>query len=195
MKKLLTTLIFCGVAVGVSAGVRIIVPGAQDISNGSSASIDTWYIGGIGGNWFPVGQPNTQNRRDRVIIRFDLSRYIDKGRIGRAVLLFSLEQFGRLRQEELQLDHFTVERQLLTATDLISPQVEKVTGLSLNPKMTQRLNYRLDVTRQVNADLRRGFGMIAFRLLSNSADQFGNPFNAPTGVNVIRETVKLSITE
>ena len=176
-------------------GTVELIPGPRDIGSGCSSDIEYWEFGGIGGKWLAVGQPNILNRRDRVVMRFDLSQFIDKGRISQAKLFFSIEMFGRLRQEEIQVDHFLVERQILGGKDLISSQIEPIGTLILEPKSTRPGHYVFDVTRQVNRDLGRGFGSSSFRLGSNTADKFGNPFNAATGGTVDGNSVKLRIVE
>ena len=173
--------------------IETVVPGVHDLGSGCSSNIEHWQFGGINGNWLAVGQPNTLNRRDRVVMRFDLAKYLAKGKVNRAELSFSLELFGRLRQEELQVEHFNVERQILKGNDLISIQTHTVSTFSLDPKITGPRNFSFDVTAQVNRDLRQGFGSSTFRLISQSAEKFGNPFNAATGATVINGTVKLSV--
>ena len=173
--------------------IETVVPGVHDLGSGCSSNSELWEFGGINGNWLAVGQPNTLNRRDRVVMRFDLAKYLAKGKVNRAELSFSLELFGRLRQEDLHVEHFTVERPILKSNDLISIQTHTVSTFSLDPKITGPRNFSFDVTAQVNQDLRQGFGSSTFRLISQSAEKFGNPFNAATGATVINGTVKLRV--
>ena len=176
--------------------ITILLPGPKDIGSGCSSNTELWQFGGINGHCLAIGQPNSLNRRDRVIVRFDISKYINKGKIQWAILSFSLQQFGRLRKKEvLQLEHFTVERQILSGADLISTQTEKVKEFSLNPKNMKVIDFSFNVTALVNADLSKGFGGITFRLISNSADKFGNAFKAATGATVVNGSVKLRVSK
>ena len=62
----------------------------------------TWQLGGIGGNWLAVGQPNTLNRDDRAVFRFDIRRYLTTGRVARATLRLTADP--QTRGETFRLD-------------------------------------------------------------------------------------------
>jgi hypothetical protein len=169
-----------------------IVPGPQDTASGARHALETWQLGGIGGNWLAVGQPNTLNRDDRAVFRFDIRRYLTAGRVARAALRLAADP--QTRGETFRLEHFTAERFVLAAKDLGSTQVELVRSFEVKHGTPAGLALSFDVTGAVNRDLEAGFGFIAFRLRSEYAETVGNPKNSPSLITIVSGSLALEVT-
>ena len=193
-KKIFSPLILISIVMAIQAdSSQIIKPGAQDTGSGASAAVSIWYVGGIGGSWLAVGQPNTLDRNDRAVIRFDLARFIAAGKIKHAVLRFKIEPFTQ--GETFQLEHFTIERLSLSGNDLNSQQIESVRNFEVKPKTVSGSESAFNVTAAVNKDLAAGFGYVTFRVKSINAEKFGNPNNKPGGITIIKESIELEVKE
>jgi len=169
-----------------------IVPGPKDAASGARHAIETWQPGGIGGNWLAVGQPNTTNRDDRVVFRFDIRRYLTAGRVAKATLRLAADP--QTRGETFRLEHFTAERFVLAAKDLGSIQVELVKSFEVKHGTPAGLTVRFDVTGAVNRDLESGFGSSAFRLRSEYAETVGNPNNSPSLITIVNGSLAIEVT-
>jgi hypothetical protein len=181
-----------GPAAGGQAAKDVIVPGQKDTASGALHALQTWQLGGIGGKWLAVGQPNTLNRDDRAVFRFDIAMYLFRGKVTKAVLQVVVNP--QTRGETFRLDHFTGERTVLSAKDLGSAQVEKVTSFEVKKGTPAGLRLSFDVTSQVNRDLEAGFGFNALRLKSEFAERVGNPDNSPSLISIKNGTLSLTIT-
>ena len=170
----------------------VIVPGREDTASGALHALQTWQLGGIGGKWLAVGQPNTLNRDDRAVFRFGIAMYLFRGKVAKAVLQVIVNP--QTRGETFRLDHFTGERTVLSAKDLGSAQVEKVTSIEVKKGTPAALQLSFDVTEQVNRDLEGGFGFSAFRFKSEFAETVGNPTNSPSLITIKNGTLALTIT-
>ena len=84
------------------ATTAVVVPGPTDTASGARHALQTWQLGGIGGNWLAVGQPNTLNRDDRAVFRFDITSYLTPGRIAKARL--RLQANPQTRGETFRLE-------------------------------------------------------------------------------------------
>jgi hypothetical protein len=178
---------------GSSTGkVETVVPGPRDTASGATHAIETWQLGGIGGNWLAVGQPNTLNRDDRAVFRFDIRRYLTAGRVTKATLRLAANP--QTRGETFRLEHFTIERILLAAKDLGSTQVELIKTFDVKRGTPSGLALSFDVTAAVNRDLEVGFGFVAFRLRSKHAETVGNPYNSPSLITIVNGSIALDIT-
>ncbi|MBT7303887.1 MAG: hypothetical protein HN849_30425, partial [Victivallales bacterium] len=115
-----------------------------------------------------------------------------RGKVAKAVLQVVVNP--QTRGETFRLDHFTGERTVLSAKDLGSAQVEKVTSFEVKKGTPAGLRLSFDVTGQVNRDLEAGFGFSAFRLRSEFAATVGNPDNSPSLISIKNGTLSLTIT-
>jgi hypothetical protein len=168
------------------------VPGPEDSASGALHALETWQLGGIGGNWLAVGQPNTLNRDDRAVFRFDVAGYLVRGQVAKARL--RLVANPQTRGEVFRLEHYTVERVVLAAKDLGSAQVEKVAAFEVAKGTPAGLALSFDVSAEVNRDLEAGIGFTAFRLRSEFAAESGNPDNTPSLITLVNGTLALEIT-
>lgn len=173
------------------AAMVVIVPGTEDTASGALHALETWHVGGIGGNWLAVGQPNTLNRDDRAVFRFDIGLHLNAGRIAKATLRLAVTP--QTRGESFRLDHYTGERFVLSAKDLGSAQVEEVARFEVRKGAAGDLPLSFDVTAAVNRDLGNGFGFSAFRLKSEFAEVSGNPDNTPSLISIANGTLALEI--
>lgn len=180
------------VAAGPAGTLHTIVPGPQDAASGACNALATWQLGGIGGNWLAVGQPNTLNRDDRAVFRCDIRRYLTAGRVAKATLRLAANP--QTRGETFRLEHYTVERFVLAAKDLGSTQVELAGSFEVKRGTTAGLALKFDVTGAVNRDLEAGFGFTAFRLRSEFAETVGNPDNSPSLITIVSGSLALDIT-
>ena len=180
------------VAADPAAALDTIVPGPEDAASGARHAIETWQLGGIGGNWLAVGQPNTTNRDDRAVVRFDIRRYLTAGRVTKATLRLAADP--QTRGETFRLEHFTVERIVLAAKDLGSNQVELVRSFEVKRGTPAGLVLSFDVTGAVNRDLEAGFGFSAFRFRSEFAETTGNPTNSPSLITIVNGSLALDVT-
>lgn len=173
------------------AANAVIVPGKEDTASGALHALQTWQLGGIGGNWLAVGQPNTLNRDDRAVFRFDIRMHLTAGKVTKATLRLVVNP--QTRGESFRLDHYTGERLALAAKDLGSGQVEKVASFEVKKGTPAGLALSFDVTTPVNQDLEAGFGFTAFRLRSEFAETSGNPDNTPSLITIVNDTLALEI--
>jgi hypothetical protein len=169
-----------------------IVPGPKDAASGARHAIETWQLGGIGGNWLAVGQPNTTNRDDRAVFHFDIRRYLTAGRVAKATLRLKVNP--QTRGETFRLEHFTVERFVLAPKDLGATQVELIRSFEVKRGTPAGLALSFDVTGAVNRDLEAGFGSNAFRLRSEYAETAGNPNNSPSLITIVNGSLALDVT-
>lgn len=189
----LAAVFMSAVAVAVEpAGTRdTIVPGPKDVASGARNALETWQLGGIGGRWLAVGQPNTLNRDDRAVFRFDIRPYLTAGKVAKATLRLAVDP--QTRGETFWLEHFTAERVVLAAKDLGSTQVELVHSFEVNRGTPAGLALSFDVTGAVNRDLEAGLGFVAFRLRSRCAETAGNPTNSPSLISIVNGSLSLEV--
>lgn len=180
-----------GVTADPAGTLDTIVPGPKDAASGACNALGTWQLGGIGGHWLAVGQPNTLNRDDRAVFEFDIRRYLTAGRVAKATL--RLKADPQTRGETFRLEHFTVERFMLAAKDLGSTQVALVRSFEVKHGTPAGLALSFDVTGAVNRDLEAGFGFTAFRLRSEFAETVGNPDNSPSLITIVSGSLALDV--
>lgn len=168
-----------------------ILPGPGDVASGAVNALETWQLGGIGGTWLAVGQPNTLNRDDRAVLRFDIRPYLTRGKVAGATLRFRADP--QTRGETFRLEHFTNERLALAAKDLGSTQVEQVARFEVAKGTPAGLPLSFDVTACMNRDLEAGFGSCACRLRSEFAEASGNPDNTPSLITLVNGSIVLEV--
>ncbi len=138
-----------------------------------------------------VGNPNTLNRRDRVMFSFDIRRYLYVGRVKQALLVYENNPMGCLDKNEIELELFKSGRATLRNEDLISGDVMPLCRYEFS-KTTLR-QATLDVTEQLNAALSIGEGVLSFRLRNVTIETLGNRFSTAEGVIVPRQKVRLLV--
>ena len=195
MKRLFATLVAAFAAFACAADV--VIPDAQGIGSGACSDPDTvWYINGIGGTWLAVGQPNTLNRRDRVVFRFSILKYMPKCKIKKATLRFDYTAAGAQKRDNLiEVEHFTAERIFISGKDLNSPFTDSVAQFTATVNDPHNKQMEFDVTDKVNADLAKGFEFCAFRVRSITADTKGNDMMKSSFLTIENKSMKLIIEE
>ena len=174
------------VAAPAVAAARSLSPAA--VGGGASANI----------NYFNqrqnyIGNPNGGNRKDRVLLRFDISSFLAKNQVRHAELSLALEPMGDMSVCLLAVEAFTVERTTLAAMDLISGEVKPVALVLIDRKSSR--DHRVDVTAVVNEMLAAGNGSVAFRIRNLTVERNGNQRNKAEGVYIRYQHTKLGIWE
>ena len=128
-------------AVLLAAGVA-----AEELKPAEAAStacvcIDWWTTKNL---W--VGNPNLLNRKDRTSIRFDLTKYLAKGRVGKAELCLGVYPFGIYDENTFVVEQLMRERMELKPTDTLSDDAEKRAEFVLKPEDKPPCRQRFDVT-------------------------------------------------
>ena len=126
MKRIVLMLIL--LCVVVASAAEVVIPDAQGVGSGACSDPDTvWYINGIGGTWLAVGQPNILNRRDRVVFRFPIIKYMPQCKVRKATLRFDYTAAGEQKRDNLiEVEHFTSERLFISGKDLNSTFTDSV---------------------------------------------------------------------
>ena len=168
------------------AATRTLAPAA--VGGGASANI----------NYFNqrqnyIGNPNGGNRRDRVLLRFDVSSFLAKNQVRYAELSLALEPMGDMSVCLLAVEAFTVERTTLAAMDLISGEVRPVALIVIDRKSSR--DHRVDVTAVVNEMLAAGNGSVAFRIRNLTVERNGNQRNKAEGVYIRYQHTGLGVWE
>jgi len=140
-----------------------------------------------------VGNPNVLNRKDRVVFHFDLSEYLQKGKVKQAILVLPLQPFGAMKGNRLELECFKSEHAPVFKMDLISNDVSPVNAMLIDAK--SQVLHHLDITKLVNDRLSRGEGTIAFRVRNMTIEKVGNRKNKAEGVIVDVKKLKLEIVK
>ena len=126
-----------------------------------------------------IGNPNVLNRKDRVLVNFDLRPFLMAGKVEQATLSLYLSPMGRLESNRLVLDAFTTPRTTLRSMDLIATDTRPVASFLFDCGI--RPPWLLDVTVQVNEALKKGEGFLTFRLRNLTVEKVGNRKNQPEG--------------
>lgn len=163
---------------------------------GSGSSIAGFYgEGGLG----PVvglvaGQPNSLNRNDRVIARFDLRPLQEASeRIEKVELQFTVNSIaGNKNERALNIQHLKHAVETMGPAAVATTDVDDVSTLNVSgaDALTGAANQAavkpkaVDVTSFIKADLARGQAATVFRWRDVQAEIDGNPINAPTGVTI-----------
>lgn len=193
MKKLFAVFMY---VLGL-AWCETIVPDAQGVGSGACSNPDTvWYINGIDGHWLAVGEPNILNRRDRVVFRFPVLKYMHAGKIRKATLYFDYTATGDDPRDNLiEVEHFTAERIFISGKDLNCTFTDVVGQFTTTVKDARNSRVSFDVTDKVNDDLGHGFEFSAFRVRSVTADTLGNSTKKSSFISVENGSMKLVIEE
>ena len=195
MKRIVSLLVLLCAAVASAA--EVVIPDAQGVGSGACSDPDTvWYINGIGGTWLAVGQPNILNRRDRVVFRFPIIKYMPQCKVRKATLRFDYTAAGEQKRDNLiEVEHFTAERIFISGKDLNSPFTDSVAQFKVTVNDAHNSKVEFDVTDKVNADLSKGFEFCAFRVRSITADTKGNDMMKSSFLTVENKSMKLIIEE
>ena len=185
MKSILATM-----AVLLATGMAV---QADDVKPAEAAStacvcIDWWTTKNL---W--VGNPNTLNRKDRTSIRFDLTKYLAKGRVAKAELCMAVHPFGIYDENTFVVEQLMRERMELKPTDTLSDDAEKRADFVLKAEDKPPCRQRFDVTECVNKLLQTGHTQLVLRLRDMTVEERGNKKNKAEGLAVIANELKLEV--
>ncbi len=170
----------------------VIVPDRLSDMVSGNIRMTLWQPGGIGKKFIAVGLCNGTPRNDRVLLRTDCSRLIEKGRVKRAELVFTAEPFGQKQPRSFQIEYLHSDNPELEKNDFsrdsTTPVAEFVSGELKYPQI-----YRIDVTEIVNSALERGAGVCKFRFRDLKADTQGNPKKITDGISL--SSVELDVEQ
>lgn len=163
-----------------------LVPQSTDSVGSGAAGGAGWYKPGgiLDGKPF-VGNPNTLNRRDRMVIRFSLSPLaLARGERGvkKATLrLIPIGFSGPDDTRRLELSHLQYDTAVLSWKDVVNDRVTVVGIAEAHRDTVLKAGLTFDVTREVNADLALGRPAVSFRLCDLGSEK-GNTDMAPDGL-------------
>lgn len=160
----------------------------------AQGTVRFWSQGGrlVGGtSVLQIGHPNHARRGDRALIRFDLRKFIAKGKIRRARFLFTVTRiYGLAKNRELKLEYIKHECAALIHADLTSTQTVYICPLKINKPP---IPVKVDVAKAVNSILAQGGGSITFRVSDPDAERLGNPDNIPTGSAISVASIRMEV--
>ena len=183
MKRVMVTMAFL-LAVGAIA---------EELKPAEAAStacvcIDWWTTKNL---W--VGNPNLLNRKDRTSIRFDLTKYLAKGRVAKAELCLAVHPFGIYDENTFVVEQLMRERMELKPTDTLSDDAEKRAEFVIKAEDKPPCHQRFDVTECVNKLLQTGHTQLVLRLRDMTVEERGNKKNKAEGLAVIANELKLEV--
>ena len=168
------------------ADLSRLVPRSTDDVGSGAASGPGWYKPGgiLDGKPF-VGNPNTLTRRDRMVIRFDLSAlaipFGERGVESARLRLIPVGFSGQDDARRIELSHLLYDTPVLSWKDVVSDRVTVVDVAEAQRDSVCRAGLTFDVMRQVNADLATGRPACTFRLRDLGSEE-GNPDMKPDGL-------------
>jgi hypothetical protein len=185
MKSILATM-----AVLLAAGMAAQAEDVKPAEAGSTACvcIDWWTT-----KYLWAGNPNTLNRRDRVTMRFDLTKYLAKGRVSKAELCMAVDPFGIYDENTFVIEQLMRERLELKPTDTLSDDAEKRAEFVVTKDAKPPFTQRFDLTDCVNQMLYVGHTQLVLRLRDMTVEKRGNKKNKAEGLAVIADKLKLEI--
>jgi len=163
-----------------------LLPRSPDDVGSGAANGPGWYSPGgvLDGKPF-VGNPNTLTRRDRLVIRFDLAPLaIAHGEAGvaKAILRLIPASFhGPDASRRIEVAHLDYDTGVLSWKDVVSDRAVAIGAVEVPQATASTDGLTLDVTAQVNADLRLGRAASAFRVRDLASEE-GNPDMQPDGL-------------
>ena len=183
MKSILATM-----AVLLAAGAI-----AEELKPAEAAStacvcIDWWTTKNL---W--VGNPNLLNRKDRTSIRFDLTKYLAKGRVAKVELCLAVHPFGIYDENTFVVEQLMRERMELKPTDTLSDDAEKRAEFVIKADDKPPCYQRFDLTECVNKLLQTGHTQLVLRLRDMTVEERGNKKNKAEGLAVIANELKLEV--
>ncbi|MBP5673899.1 MAG: hypothetical protein J6X49_16045 [Victivallales bacterium] len=140
-----------------------------------------------------VGNPNLLNRKDRTTIRFDLTKYLAKGRVKKAELFLTVTPFGIYDENTFVLEQLMRERMELKSADTLSDDAEKRADFVIKSEDKPPCRQRIDVTDCVNGLLQVGHTQLVLRLRDATVENRGNKKNKAEGLEINQNELRLEI--
>ena len=183
MKSILATM-----AVLLAAGMAAEELKPAEAGSTASVNIKWWTT-----KYLWAGNPNTLNRRDRTSIRFDLTKYLAKGRVAKAELCMAVDPFGIYDENTFVVEQLTRERMELKPTDTLSDDAIKRAEFVLTKDTKGPSRQRFDLTDCVNSVLQAGHTQLVLRLRDTTVEERGNKKNKAEGMAVKGDELKLEV--
>ena len=183
MKSILATM-----AVLLAAGVAAEELKPAEAGSTACVCIDWWTTKNL---W--VGNPNLLNRKDRTTMRFDLTKYLAKGRISKAELCMVVHPFGIYDENTFVVEQLMRERMELKPTDTLSDDAEKRAEFVIKDGDKPPCHQCVDVTECVNKLLQVGHTQLVLRLRDTTVEARGNKKNKAEGLAVLGDELKLEV--
>lgn len=161
-----------GAAPAVSAEEVLVPRSSADYGSGYTTGGGVLYPGGIPGMGLWLGQPNPQVRNDRAVVRFSIWPHLLLGRpVDSAALCFAISAFGAADGvHEIEVTHLAYPANTLSVNDMLNSRVDLVAVVSVRKDAPTDKEYVIDVTQQVNADIRAGSITSSYRFRDVTAE-------------------------
>lgn len=165
---------------------------ADDYGSGATVRTDWYSPGGISGIGAFAGHPNSLNRGDRVLVRFNVSPLFvlpasETTGIS-ANLRFCIAQVaGKTDVRKIEVSHLRYDPWSLGGNDLVNADADVVGVFEVRRADCSGRVFTVDVSASVRANLTRGDKYCAFRIRDVGAEAHGNVDLVPTGVTVAFE--------
>jgi len=170
-------------------------PGS-DMASGSSRYASVWRGPDPKATRFYIGHANHFDHRYRALVKADITPFLLPARVERAHLVVRLGAvFGSRTSRVLAVEHLTRETRMLAWSDLRTGEAEEVCRIVVDRTKPPFGECFLDVTKAVNADLKKGFACSAFRIRDVYAETDGNPDNRAAGAWLVPEHMRLLVWE
>lgn len=181
-------------AVPVAGGKKLVPDPKADIANVLPNLI--FYPGNESQKLLSLGSPNHLNRKDRVVVRLDLSDFIGKEKVKKAVFHLYFHPYRALYPRMVDVEVLKEEQDKITKDSGFGFSADPTASLLLPfaPRVGT-FTVALDITADVNAALSKGVGSITYRLRDNHCDQFGNRRRKAYSIAVDSSRVYFSIAE
>lgn len=164
---------------------RLVPRSPDDVGSGAAAGPGWYAPGGVLNGQPFVGNPDPLTRRDRMVLRFDLTPFaLVCGETGvrEAVLhLIPVSFHGPDPVRRIEVSHLRYDTGVLSWKDVVNDRAAAVSTVEVHRDTACGEGLRVDVTEQVNADLRLGRAAAAFRLRDIGSEE-GNPDMQPDGL-------------
>ena len=170
-----------------------VVPDPKKDMISGNLRMTLWLPGGVGKKKkaFFVGRPNTTNRNDRVLVRFDCTDFVAKGSVSRAELCFNVTPFGKAKKSKIfMLEYLPVANSELIKNDMSQSKTEVVAQFIVED-YRKPAEFKIDLTGVINKALYNGTGFMKFRFRDLEAENSRNIEKKSSAISLSR--VKLTI--
>jgi hypothetical protein len=166
----------------------------SDIASGPTRMGGQFSLTGQGTTGYFIGNPNTLNRADRVVMTFDVTSLLrNASKIKYATLVFHQDYFfGPDKTREISVVVFNGQLSELTEESLSSSEVKPVTTLKVSSAdqnqggIAKGNGYGIDVTKLLLEKIKTGGLTISFRMEDVKTEKEGNPNMEPEGITIDR---------
>ena len=174
----------------------IALQAGSDMASGSSRYASVWRAPKAEDTRFYIGHANHFDHLYRAVVKADITPFLLPTRVERAYLVVRLGAvFGSRPSRVLAVEHLTRETRMLAWSDLRTGEAEGVCRVVVDHTKPPFGECFLDVTKAVNADLKKGFARSAFRIRDVFAETDGSPDNKAAGTWLVPGHMRLLVWE